>query len=92
MTTRRNTQEVAAELREWIPLEEAAKLHPSLNAEKLKAWQKIGLMQSRGSGVRIWLPVKMIGKIRLARARDIVDFISAREPDAPKELVERFAQ
>ena len=92
MPNDRNTQKIAALLQEWITLEEAAELHPTLTAEKLCQWQKIGLLQSRESGTRIWLPSKVIGKARCVRARDIVDFIDARKPDAPKELVERFAQ
>lgn len=87
-----NAQNIASKLREWITLEEAAALHPNLTADKLVSWQRIGLIQKGGSGIRLWLPCKSIGRTRCVRAQDVADFIDATMPDAPKELVERFSQ
>jgi len=52
----------------------------------------VGILQKGGSGIRIWLPGKYIGLRAYVRARDVSDFLDAMMPDAPKELVERFAQ
>lgn len=92
MENSRSTENIAAELQEWIALKEAAKMHPDLSVGKLESWQKVGLLQNGGTGVRIWLPSKLLGKRRLVRAVDIADFLDALMPDAPKELVERFSQ
>jgi len=92
MTDGHTAREIAEELQEWITQDEAAKLHPSLSAEKIASWRKVGILQKGGSGIRIWLPGKYIGLRAYVRARDVSDFLDAMMPDAPKELVERFAQ